>query len=353
MSQILAVHAVPAPHRVPQAEVTEVMIDLLADSAADASLARRLHANAGVTTRALVLEPHRYKELHGLGQANDTWLEHAPALVVEAARGALERAGVRPDEVDVVLSTTVTGIAVPSLEARVAAELGLREDVVRVPLFGLGCVAGAAGVARANDLLAGRPQGVALLLAVELCSLTVQRDDPSAANLVASGLFGDGAAAVVLGGDERAAGGPLEVVASRSRLYPDTHRAMGWDLRDGGLTIVLGAEVPDLVTRHVGSDVEAFLADQGLSVDDIAFHVVHPGGPKVLLAMQDALGVPREALGLTWESLAEVGNLSSVSVLHVLEKTLQQRAPPAREPGPADGHGAGLLRRTGAAARRW
>lgn len=328
MSQVLAVHTVPAPHRVPQEQVTEVVAGLVAQTPADAALVRRIHANAGVSTRALVLPPGDYGRLTGFGAANDLWLEHAPALAVEAVRGALARAGVAPQEVDVVVSTTVTGVAVPSLDARIAAELGLREDVVRVPLFGLGCVAGAAGTARAHDLLAGRPEGVAVLVAVELCSLTLQRTDPSPANVVASGLFGDGAAAVVLAGDAWRAPGPsLEVVATRSRLYPDTARAMGWDVGDSGLTIVLGAEVPDLVARYVGEDVERFLADHGLTREDLAFHVAHPGGPKVLQALQRALGVDRQALGFTWDSLDEVGNLSSVSVLDVLRRTLEQRPP--------------------------
>ena len=148
-------------------------------------------------TRSLVLPLEAYGALDGFGTANDAWLEHAPRLAVEAVNGALAQAGVDAAEVDVVVSTTVTGIAVPSLEARIAAEVGFREDVVRVPLFGLGCVAGAAGIARVHDLLAGRPDGVAVLLAVELCSLTVQQGDASRANMVASGLFGDGAAAVV------------------------------------------------------------------------------------------------------------------------------------------------------------
>ncbi|WP_374928295.1 type III polyketide synthase [Kytococcus sedentarius] len=312
--------------------MTDAVAGLLAGTAAEETLLRRIHANAGVHTRSLVLPLEEYRGLDGFGTANDAWLEHAPRMAVEAVNGALERAGVTADQVDVVVSTTVTGIAVPSLEARIAAEVGFREDVVRVPLFGLGCVAGAAGIARVHDLLAGRPEGVAVLLAVELCSLTVQQGDASRANMVASGLFGDGAAAVVLSGPDAvtpaAAPGPrLSVVASRSRLYPDTHRAMGWDVGDGGLGIVLGAEVPDLVTQHVGADVETFLADHGLTPQDIAFHVAHPGGPKVLQAMEGALGVPREALGLTWDSLSEVGNLSSVSVLHVLGRTLAERPP--------------------------
>jgi alkylresorcinol/alkylpyrone synthase len=217
----------------------------------------------------------------------------------------------------------------------VAALTGMRPDVIRVPLVGLGCVAGAAGVARLHDYLVGHPDRVAVLMAVELCSLTLQRDDTSMANLVASGLFGDGAAAVVAVGADRAAdleppaAGPVQpdVLASRSRLYPDSERTMGWDVGASGLKIVLDSRVPELVETYVGGDVTGFLADHGLTRDDVEWYVAHPGGPKVLEALQSALDVDRSALEVTWESLAGIGNLSSASVLHVLADTLSRRPP--------------------------
>jgi alkylresorcinol/alkylpyrone synthase len=234
--------------------------------------------------------------------------------------------------VDYVVSTTVTGAAVPSIEARIATEIGLRRDVRRVPLFGLGCVAGASGLARLHDLLRGDPKAVGVLLSVELCSLTVQRDDPSTANLVASGLFGDGAAAVVAVGDEHPGWGPT-IVDSRAHLYPDTQRAMGWDIGGSGLKIVLGAEVPDLVTEFLGEDVRQFLKAHDLDVGDVTAWVAHPGGPKVLDAMQEALDLTDGELDLTWRSLDRIGNLSSSSVLHVLRDTLDQRDPAPGSPG--------------------
>jgi alkylresorcinol/alkylpyrone synthase len=172
-----------------------------------------------------------------------------------------------------------------------------------------------------------------VLVSVELCSLTLQRDDASLPNLVGSGLFGDGAAAVVAAGSRRAAqlldGGRVqpEVLAARSRLYPDSERTMGWDIGASGLRIVLDSSVPDVVRTHLGGDVRRFLADHDLSPDDIGWYVAHPGGPKVLEALQEALGVDRDALALTWDSLRRVGNLSSASVLHVLADTLSTRPP--------------------------
>jgi alkylresorcinol/alkylpyrone synthase len=170
---------------------------------------------------------------------------------------------------------------------------------------------------------------VAALVAVELCSLTVQRDDASAPNLVASGLFGDGAAAVVAAGGDHAHDDlpQVEVLDSRSHLYPDTERAMGWDITASGMRIVLDAAVPDLVHEHLRGDVDAFLADAGLTRSDIGFWVTHPGGPKVLEAIEDALDLPRAATQLTWDSLSRLGNLSSASVLHVFEDTLRERPP--------------------------
>ncbi len=195
-----------------------------------------------------------------------------------------------------------------------------------MPIFGLGCVAGAAGIARAADYVKAYPDQVALLVSVELCSLTLQRQDLSIPNLISSGLFGDGAAAVVVVGSERPAAGP-RILASRSVFYPDTERVMGWEISERGFQVVLSAEVPEMVRRHLRRDVDRFLADHGHRREEIASWVAHPGGPRVLEAMAEALELPAEALDVTWRSLREVGNLSSTSVLLVLEETLRVRRP--------------------------
>lgn len=330
MSHLAAVRGVLPGHSYAQAEVTTAFADVLGSVGADRALLERFHANAGVSRRHLALPLERYWQLADFGEANDEFIRVATELGSHAVTKALAAAGLTPQDVDLVMSTTITGLAVPSIEARVATEIGLRDDVKRVPLVGLGCVAGAAGVARVHDYLLGHPDDIAVLLSVELCSLTVQRDDRSVANLVASGLFGDGAAAVVMVGANRAAAlaaAQPRVVATRSRLYAGTERAMGWDVGATGLRIVLGAEVPDLVRDNVRDDVDRFLAAQGLARSDIGWWVAHPGGPKVLEAMQEALEVDREALGVTWRSLDRIGNLSSASVLHVLADTLADHAP--------------------------
>ncbi|WP_127782822.1 3-oxoacyl-[acyl-carrier-protein] synthase III C-terminal domain-containing protein [Rhodococcus sp. X156] len=332
MTTLTAAHGALPPHCYPQEQITETFAQLCLPDDRSRLLLNRFHESAHVSTRHLVLPLERYAGLDGFTAANNVFLQEAVDLGAQALLGALADSGLTPEDVDLIMSTTVTGIAVPSLDARMAAMVGLRPDVKRVPLMGLGCMAGASGVARLHDYLRGAPDEVAVLVSVELCSLTLQRGDASVANMVASGLFGDGAAAVVAVGAERATAhqGP-QVVDSRSHLYPNTADAMGWDVGTTGLAIVLGAEVPELVDTYLGEDVRGLLAAHELKLEDVTRWISHPGGPKVLRAVQAALGLGDDALALTWHSLSTVGNMSSASVLHVLRDTLQQR--PA---GPGD-----------------
>ncbi|MCO4743140.1 MAG: type III polyketide synthase [Proteobacteria bacterium] len=279
----------------------------------------QLHKAVRVGARHLALPMERYPELD-FTEANNAFIEVGTELAAKALSEGLEAAGKKPEDLDALFFATVTGLATPSIDARLVNRLGLRNDIVRVPIFGLGCVAGAAGTARVADYLKAYPDHTAALVCVELCSLTLQQGDLSIPNLIATGLFGDGAAALIATGST----GP-KVLASRSRFYPDTERTMGWDIGAEGFKIVLSAGVPKLVHEHLGEDVHAFLAANGLTRKDIDVWVCHPGGPKVIDAYRDALDVTDEDLALTWRCLEQVGNLSSASVLWVLADTLAER----------------------------
>lgn len=282
----------------------------------------QLHRAVRVGGRHLALPLEEYPALESFAARNDAWIREATKLGAAALKAALEQSDTPPSKLDHVFFTTVTGIATPSIEARLVDRLGLRADVKRTPIFGLGCVAGTAGVARASDYLRGFPGQTAALVAVELCSLTLQREDLSIPNIIASGLFGDGAAAVVLGSH----GAGPEVVATRSVFYPGTERVMGWDVVDSGFKIVLSSQVPQLVKEHMRGDVDSFLAAHGLARKDVRHWICHTGGPKVLEAFEEALELPPDALERTWRSLREVGNLSSASVLFVLSELLEAKA---------------------------
>ncbi len=354
-SLIRAARAAFPAHRYPQRDFARA-VAAIAEMAgglrpSQRALLDRLHANADVATRHTVLPIGEYTTLAGLPDpgaalANDRYIGEATALGERALRTALDGAGLEPSALDMLIVTSVTGVAVPSLDARLIPRLGLRPDIKRLPVFGLGCVAGAAGLARLHDYLLAWPGHSAALLAVELCSLSWPRTEVTTADLVASALFGDGAAAVVATG--RDAGAPTrkarlpEVIATRSEVYPDSTDTLGWRLGADGFRIVLTADLADVVERRLNGSVTAFLGEHGLTLDDIGSWICHPGGPKVLDAAQRALKLPDSALVASRQSLSEAGNMSSVSVLHILELTAAGDPPPPGSFGLMIGLGPGV-----------
>jgi alkylresorcinol/alkylpyrone synthase len=283
--------------------------------------------HARVEGRHLVLPMEAYLGLDTWGKANDLWREQAEELGSTAICRALAKAGVALADIGAMFFVSVTGISSPSIDARLINRMGLPLNMKRIPIFGLGCVAGAAGIARAADYVRAYPDQVAVLLSVELCSLTLQRDDLSIANQISAALFGDGAAAVVVAGDRVESSGP-RIVDSRSSFYPGTLDVMGWAISEKGFRIVLSPEVPTVIREHLGHDVDAFLGCHGLTRADIGCWVLHTGGPKVLEATQEALDLPESAIAASWEMLRRTGNLSSASVLLVLEEIMTHRRPP-------------------------
>lgn len=319
MTRIAAVEPVLPDHSSSQQEIIAVMGPLLSPDPKRRALIERMYASSTVERRYSALPLERYLDLGGLTQSNAEWVRIATDLGERAVRGALETAGLRPEDVDLLLFTSVTGVAAPSVDALVAERLGMRSDVRRWPSFGLGCVAGAGGLARSHDYLEHRPTGVVVLLAVELCSLTLQRTDDSMANFVASGLFGDGAAAVVLVGDEHPKAAGPRITATRSVLVAQTADVLAFNLGGTGFEIVLTAEVAAVIEREFPAEVTEFLGQR--SLDGLAM-IAHPGGPRILDAFATSLGLPKERFARSWESLASRGNLSSASVLHVLADAL-------------------------------
>jgi alkylresorcinol/alkylpyrone synthase len=313
----------------PQKVLLEKLQEYWGDQLRNPQMLARLHRNVAVEGRHLAMEPEKYYELNTWGQANDVWIEVAQELGEQALCRALHHAGLGAREIGALFFTSVTGISSPSIDALLINRMGLSPNIRRLPIFGLGCVAGAAGIARAADYVRAYPKQAAALVSVELCSLTIQREDLSVANLISSGLFADGSAAVIVTGDDLNANGP-EIVATKSIFYPDTEEMMGWKVSEKGFRITLSPEVPVLIRENLGHDVDAFLAEQGHKRSDIGSWVLHTGGPKVLEATAAALELNDGQLDASWDCLKKVGNLSSASVLVVLEDVMRNRRP---EPG--------------------
>jgi alkylresorcinol/alkylpyrone synthase len=343
--QIASVGTAFPSHRYSQTEIIQALTERWAHKLEEPRLIGRLFANCGVEHRFLVFPLEAYPTLKGFGQTNTAWIEAAVELGERAIQSALEPLGLAASDISAIFFASVTGIASPTIDARLINRLPFPTHVKRTPIFGLGCVAGAAGIARASDYVKAYPDQIVLLLSIELCSLTWQDDDLSIANLISCGLFGDGAAAVVIAGDQAkipahhktassngthppAAGngaapkpGP-RVLDTRSSFYRDTQYVMGWDIGDMGFKIVLSPDVPKVVEENLRGDVDAFLAEHHLTIADIGSWIFHSGGPKVLEATESSLELPKDALAPSWKSLREVGNLSAASVLCVLEDYL-------------------------------
>jgi len=316
-------------HYYPQKFLLEKLREYWGDRLKNPQMLARLHRNVAVEGRHLAIPAEKYYEIDTWGKANDIWIEVGQELGEQALCRALHHAGLQASALGALFFTSVTGISSPSIDALLINRMGLPVNIRRLPIFGLGCVAGAAGIARAADYVRAYPRQAAALVSVELCSLTIQRDDLSVANLISSGLFADGSAAVIVTGDDVDATGP-EVLATRSVFYPDTEQMMGWKVTEKGFRITLSPEVPVLIREHLGHDVDAFLADHGYKRSDIGSWVLHTGGPKVLEATAAALDLNNGQLDASWDCLKRVGNLSSASVLVVLEDVMKNRRP---EPG--------------------
>jgi len=318
-------------HYYSQKVLLERLQDYWGDQLKNPLLLARLHRNVTVDGRYLAIPAEEYVDIKTWGQANDIWIRVAQELGERALCLALHNSGINSADLGALFFTTVTGVASPSIDALLINRIGLPANIRRTPIFGLGCVAGAAGIARCADYVRAYPSQAAALVSVELCSLTLQREDLSVANLISSGLFADGSAAVIVTGADFETQGPEitgpKILATRSIFYPSTEEMMGWNISEKGFRIILSTEVPTLIRENLGRDVDAFLADHGHKRSDLKSWVLHTGGPKVLEASADALGLHNGELKASWDCLRKVGNLSSASVLVVLEDVMKNRRP--------------------------
>jgi alkylresorcinol/alkylpyrone synthase len=321
--------ALPA-HYYPQQELLSALQGLWSERHYNTDRLAQFHRNMQVDGRHLSRPIEFYLAKPDFGERNRAYQEVGLELAQQSLSSALEGSGLTAQEVGSMVFTTVTGLSVPSLDARLMNKMALPNAMRRMPIFGLGCLAGAAGVARLSDILRGHPSEAGALVSVELCSLTLQSADLSVPNLVSTGLFGDGSASVLMVGKDHPLAsshpGP-EVLATRSIFFPNSEHVMGWDFSSEGFQVVLSPEVPIFAKELLIPALLEFIAEQGLKLDQIDRWVAHPGGPKVVQAMAEGLDVPIETFEPTLRSLAKVGNLSSASVLFVLKDALDNPPP--------------------------
>ncbi len=367
LPSIIATAAGLPNHKYPQAELTAQVQALWAPEGINVDRVASLHTNTTIETRYTAEPRERYLEMDGWADLNEAYLRDAVDMAERAVVALMAQVSIDLEDVAHLAFFSTTGIAVPSIDARLMNRLPFAPTLKRTPVYGLGCAAGAAGIARVSDYLEGHPTEAAIALTVETCSLTIQPRDMSVANMIATGLFGDAAAAVLMVGDDhplarvnasagrtaplaavsasrgdsaavslddlevrtsRTAPAP-RVLATRSVFFPGTERHMGWDVTDAGMKIVLSGDVPKTARDALRPHVEAFLTEHGLTIEDIGRWLCHPGGPKVVDAIEDGLGLEAGRLDDTRDLLRRVGNVSSTSVLLLLDEAMRAAVEPA------------------------
>jgi alkylresorcinol/alkylpyrone synthase len=312
------------PHTFLQKDVLEAAWDIFGSRFPDYDRFASIFANTGIVKRHGVKPFEWYLEPRGWPERTAAFLEGAEALYVDVAGKALANAGLAASDIDTVVTVCSTGIATPSLDARVARRMGFRSDVSRVPVFGLGCAGGASGLSIAARLAQARPGSNVLLVAVELCSLALRHDELTKANIVAVSLFGDGAAAIILRAGD---GGATRIEHSGEHLWPDTLDIMGWSVDPQGFGVILRRTIPEFVTQNLKPALAQILGRMQLTLDDIDQFICHPGGAKVIQALETTLALDQGTLEHEREVIAEYGNMSSPTVLFILERARAKGLP--------------------------
>lgn len=324
---ILSLATATPPHVLEQDVALATARHLLAHGFNDFERMTGVFANAGIAARQLARPVEWYLSPRDFTERTAAYLDVALDLFVIAAHAALAQAGLSAAAVDTIVTVSSTGIATPSLEARAMGRIGFRDDVTRVPVFGLGCAGGVSGLGLAARMARATPGSTVLFVTVELCSLALRTDDVGKADVIATALFGDGAAAAVL-----RAGGPdegfVQITGSAEKTWPDTLDIMGWEVEPNGLGVVLNRAIPAFARRNLGAAMTEMLGRQGLAIGDVDRFICHPGGAKVVDAMETALDLAPGSLDHEREVLRLHGNMSAPTALFVLDRVRQAGIPP-------------------------
>ncbi|OOQ58684.1 type III polyketide synthase [Mucilaginibacter pedocola] len=324
MPSVASVSAIKLPYKIHQQDVKAQAHALFAEHFAGAERLMPAFDNTEIDTRNFCKPISYYAEPNTFEQRNKDYIENALQYSVRAIEDALEKAGLAKGDITDLVFVSTTGLATPSIDALIINKMRLNPHINRLPVWGLGCGGGVAGVAKANALATANPNAVVVLVAVELCSLTLIKTDYSKSNFIGSSLFSDGIAAVIIKGDNHQPKTGIKIVANSSKLYYDSLDIMGWDFNDDGFKVLFSKDIPTFIRQNIGSDIDAFLSAHNLQLSDIRNFIFHPGGKKVLDAYMDSLQLTDDALQNTRQVMKDNGNMSSATVLYVLEKFLEE-----------------------------
>ncbi|KAA0964834.1 type III polyketide synthase [Sporosarcina sp. ANT_H38] len=331
MPKILSVSTFKPPHEVKQQQAVELTRSLFSEKYTDIERLLKVFQNGDIETRNVSMPLEWYGRAHDFEERNSIYIQHAVEFGVQAVQSCLQGNGmldgaIEPSMIDAIFFISSSGISTPSIEARIMNRLPFRDDTKRVPIWGLGCAGGAAGVSRAHEYCLAFPKANVLVLSVELCSLTFQKEDYSKSNLVGVSLFSDGIACALISGDKssvKVKKAMPKVIATTSKLLPDSEDVMGWEVKNSGLYVVFSKSIPAVITNWLGPFVHEFLSGHELTKDDITHFVAHPGGKKVLEAYESALGFDQNKTDISRDVLRHNGNMSSPTILYVLEKFIE------------------------------
>jgi alkylresorcinol/alkylpyrone synthase len=324
MPFIASVSKIDLPHRIPQQEAKERARAMFAENFPQVDRLIQAFDNTEIVTRNFCEPISYYVTPNTFEERNEEYLQQALMWSVKAIENCIDTANIDKDEITDILFISTTGLATPSVDALIINQMRLNPHINRIPIFGLGCGGGVSGMAKANVLAKANPDAVVLLVAVELCSLTLLRNDYSKSNFIGSSLFSDGIAACIVMGDNRPGNKKVKYQASSSKLYYDSLEVMGWDFKDTGFKVLFSKDIPTFINEHIGNDIDDFLAAQRLTLADVKNFIFHPGGKKVLDAYTEALDIEDNSLQKTRSVMNDYGNMSSVTVLYVLEKFMNE-----------------------------